>query len=100
LPGNTESSEEYRADRSRERQINGEDISNCFPGIGGRKKEISSDSFLYYGACDMLIDGKRLEGVGVEPDIEVPFDIRFAAGRDIQLQRAEDEIVRLIEAMS
>jgi carboxyl-terminal processing protease len=52
------------------------------------------------GACDMLIDGKRLEGVGVEPDIEVPFDIRFAAGRDIQLQRAEDEIVRLIEAMS
>jgi carboxyl-terminal processing protease len=48
----------------------------------------------------MLIDGKRLEGVGVEPDIEVPFDIRYAAGRDIQLQRAEDEIVRLIEAMS
>jgi carboxyl-terminal processing protease len=68
--------------------------------IGGRKKDISSDSFLYYGACDMLIDGKRLEGVGVEPDIEVPFDIRFAAGKDIQLQRAKNEIVRLIEASS
>jgi carboxyl-terminal processing protease len=68
--------------------------------VGGRKKEISSDSFLYYGACDMLIDGMRLEGVGVEPDIEVPFDIRFAAGKDIQLQRAKDEIVRLIEAPS
>ena len=65
---------------------------------GGRKKEISSDSFLYYGACNMLIDGKRLEGVGVEPDIEVPFDIRFAAGKDIQLERAKDEIVQLIEA--
>ncbi len=46
----------------------------------------------------MLIDGKRLEGVGVEPDIVVPFDIRFAAGKDIQLERAKDEIVRLIEA--
>lgn len=68
--------------------------------MGGRKKDISSDSFLYYGACDMLIDGKRLEGVGVEPDIEVPFDIRFAAGKDIQLQQAKDEIVRLIEASS
>ena len=65
---------------------------------GGRKKEISSDSFLYFGACGMLIDGKRLEGVGVEPDVEVPFDIRFAAGKDIQLERARDEIVKLIEA--
>jgi carboxyl-terminal processing protease len=68
--------------------------------VGGRKKEISSDSFLFYGACDMLIDGKRLEGVGVEPDIEVAFDIRFAAGEDIQLQRAKEEMVRLIEAPS
>jgi len=67
---------------------------------GGKKKEISSDSILYYGAADMLIDGKRLEGVGVEPDIEVPFDIRFAAGKDIQLKRAKDEMVRLIEASS
>ena len=48
----------------------------------------------------MLIDGKLLEGVGVEPDIEVPFDIRFAAGKDIQLERAKKEIVRLIEASS
>jgi len=67
---------------------------------GGRKRDISSDSFLYYGAFKMLIDGKRLEGVGVEPDIEVPFDIRFAAGKDIQLKRAKDEMVRLIEASS
>ena len=46
----------------------------------------------------IVIDGMRLEGVGVEPDIEVPFDIRFAAGKDIQLERAKDEIVRLIES--
>ncbi|MHC4703429.1 MAG: S41 family peptidase [Planctomycetota bacterium] len=65
---------------------------------GGRKKDISSDSFLYYGASNMLIDGKCLEGVGVEPDVVVPFDMRFAAGKDIQLQRAKDEIVKLIEA--
>ena len=63
-----------------------------------KKKDISSDSFLYYGAFKMIIDGKNLEGVGVEPDIEVPFDIRFAAGKDIQLERAKDEMVKLIEA--
>ena len=43
-----------------------------------------------------VIDGKRLEGKGVEPDIHVPFHIRFAAGNDIQLERAKDEMVKLI----
>ena len=65
---------------------------------GGNKRQISSDSFLYYAGFKMIIDGKNLEGVGVEPDIKVPFDIRFAAGKDIQLERAKDEMVKLIEA--
>jgi len=65
---------------------------------GGKKKRISKDSILYYGVCMIVVDGKRLEGVGVEPDIEVPFDIRFAGGKDIQLERAKDEMVRLIES--
>jgi len=64
----------------------------------GRWKRISKDSMLYYGVMTMFIDGKNLEGVGIEPDIEVPFDIRFAGGEDIQLKRAKDEMVRLIEA--
>ena len=45
-----------------------------------------------------VVDGKRLEGIGVEPDIEVPFDIRFAGGRDVQLEQAKDEMVKLIGA--
>jgi len=65
---------------------------------GGKKKRISRDSILYYCVCMIVIDGRRLEGVGVEPDIEVPFDIRFAGGKDIQLERAKDEVVRLIES--
>ena len=64
---------------------------------GGNRKRISRNSFLYYSACMKVIDGKRLEGVGVEPDVKVPFDIRFAAGKDIQLERAKDEMVKLIE---
>ena len=64
---------------------------------GGNIKQISRDSFLYYGACMKLVDGRRLEGVGVEPDIEVPFDLPFARGRDVQLERAKDEVVKLIQ---
>ena len=65
---------------------------------GGRWKRISPDSMLYYCASKLIIDGRVLEGVGVEPDIVVPFDIRFAQGRDVQLERAKDEIVRRIES--
>ena len=64
---------------------------------GGSYKRISEESMLLYGASMLIVDGRRLEGVGVEPDIHVPFDIRFAAGKDIQLERAKDEMVRLIE---
>jgi carboxyl-terminal processing protease len=73
----------------------GEQTAGCVSV--GRWKRISRDSMLYYAAYKMLIDEKSLESVGVEPDIVVPFDIRFAGGRDIQLERAKDEIVRQIE---
>ena len=65
---------------------------------GGGLERISEDSLLLYCKWMKVVDGKCLEGVGVEPDIEVPFDIRFAAGKDIQLEWAKDEMVKLIEA--
>jgi carboxyl-terminal processing protease len=65
---------------------------------GGRKKRICRDSLLYYGAARINFDGKSLEGVGVEPDIIVPFHVRFAAGRDPQLKRAKEQIIELIES--
>ena len=43
---------------------------------------ISKDSILCYGVRMIFVDGKCLECVGVEPDIVVPFDVRFAVGRD------------------
>lgn len=65
---------------------------------GGSYKRICEESMLLYCAAMVVVDGRRLEGVGVDPDIEVPFDIRFAEGRDVQLERAKDEMVRLIES--
>ncbi|MEM9304970.1 MAG: S41 family peptidase [Pseudomonadota bacterium] len=56
--------------------------------VAGRISALSDGSLLYVASADVAVDGKRLEGVGVAPDIEVPFDPAFAAGRDIQLDRA------------
>ena len=49
---------------------------------------IGDDGLLLLAVEDVLVDGQRLEGVGVEPTIEVAFDSRYAAGADPQLDRA------------
>jgi carboxyl-terminal processing protease len=49
---------------------------------------IGDGGLLLLAVDDVLVDGERLEGVGVTPTIEVAFDPRYAAGRDPQLERA------------
>lgn len=49
---------------------------------------MSNGNLLLLAVADVLVDGQRLEGVGVAPTIEVPFDPAYAAGKDPQLDRA------------
>ncbi len=59
---------------------------------------MGENAALYLAVLDGRVDGERLEGVGVAPDIEVPFDVRYANGRDPQLDRAIEVIAaRLTE---
>jgi C-terminal processing protease CtpA/Prc len=55
---------------------------------------IGDDGLLLLAVEDVLVDGQRLEGVGVTPTIEVPFDWRYAAGRDPQFDRAVQVLAR------
>ena len=55
---------------------------------------IGDDGLLLLAVEDVLVDGQRLEGIGVEPTIEVPFDSRYAAGGDPQLDRAVQVLAR------
>jgi carboxyl-terminal processing protease len=45
---------------------------------------------VYVAVSDVRVDGMRLEGVGVRPDVEVGFDRRWAGGVDPQIERAVD----------
>ncbi len=56
--------------------------------LAGRGFLLSDGSFLMVAVNDVAVDGERLEGKGVAPTIEVPFDIPYAAGRDPQLEKA------------
>ena len=59
---------------------------------------LPDDSLLIVAVADVYVDGVRLEDVGVAPDVTVPFDVRYAAGRDPQREAALDEMVRSLAA--
>jgi carboxyl-terminal processing protease len=53
---------------------------------------LDDGAVLYLAVGSLTVDGERLEGRGVTPDREVPFDVRYAAGRDPQLEAAIDAL--------
>ena len=58
--------------------------------VAGQPFLLSDGSLLYLAVRDVVVDGIRLEGVGVDPDYDVPFDLRYTAGHDPQLEKALD----------
>jgi len=60
--------------------------------VAGRGFMLPDDSLLVLAVADVTVDGGRLEGMGVEPDVTVPFDIRYANGRDPQFDAAVERL--------
>lgn len=56
--------------------------------VGARLFPLSNGDLLYLAVRSARIDGVKLEGVGVAPDINIPMDIRYCRGSDVQLDRA------------
>jgi len=64
--------------------------------LGGGAFLMADGSLLYLAVNDVLVDGQRLEGVGIAPDVEVPFRRPYSGGVDPQLERALDELAALV----
>jgi len=64
--------------------------------VAGRAFRLRDNSLLEVAVLDVHVDGRRLEGAGVAPDVEVPFDLRYAAGADPQLDRAVTEMSAIL----
>jgi carboxyl-terminal processing protease len=56
--------------------------------LGGRAFLLADGTLLYLAVSDVRIDGTRLEGVGVTPDVLVPWERVRSPGDDRQQQRA------------
>ena len=70
-------------------------IGERTPGetLGGRLFPLSNNDMLFLAVQSSYIDGVNLEGVGVAPDIEVPFDVRYCSGHDVQLEKAVEYLI-------
>ena len=56
--------------------------------VAGQILPLSDGSLLFLAVQDILVDGERLEGVGVRPEVEVPAALPLAEGKDPQLEAA------------
>ena len=70
-------------------------VGVCTAGavVAGRPFLIRPGLLLYLAVMDAQVDGERLEGRGVQPDVTVPFDIRYANGADPQLDAAIERLL-------
>lgn len=64
--------------------------------VPGKPFVLKDGSLLFLAVGDGLIDGKRLEGHGVIPDVEVPFALEYSEGKDPQRERAVEIISRAV----
>src|SRR5713226_3487232 len=89
--GGTRSGKEtiaYGAKKHRMARLVGERTAGAY--LAGGPFCLSDGSLLVLAMSEGRVDGERLEGRGVAPDIEVPFDFRYTAGKDPQLERARE----------
>jgi carboxyl-terminal processing protease len=68
--------------------------------LAGRGFLLEDNSLLVLAIRDVLVDGQRLEGPGVTPDIEVARDIRYSGGADPVLERGLKEIAGILTKRS
>ena len=87
----------YQLKKTRRAVIVGTPTAGAFLGAG--KVDIGPDGMLELAIVGLRIDGKRLEGAGVTPDIEVPIAHAYT-DRDTQLLRGEQILTDQLQRKS
>jgi carboxyl-terminal processing protease len=65
--------------------------------LAGQPFLLADGSLLFLAVQDIRVDGEKLEGVGVSPDVPLAADLPYAAGEDPQLEKALDVAVDLLK---
>jgi carboxyl-terminal processing protease len=66
--------------------------------VGGSAFVMDDASLLYLAVVDVLVNDKyRLEGMGITPDVNVPFSLEYAQGADPQKEKAIEVAIASLE---
>jgi carboxyl-terminal processing protease len=83
----------YQLKKTKRATIVGTTTAGAFLGAG--KVDIGPDGMLELAIVGLRVDGKRLEGPGVSPDVEVPIAHAYT-DKDTQLLRGEEILIEKI----
>ncbi|VEP13702.1 Peptidase S41 [Hyella patelloides LEGE 07179] len=61
--------------------------------VAGRPYIMPDGSLLYLAVADVYVDGERLEGQGIVPDVRVSLPIPYAQGIDLQKEQAVETVL-------
>ena len=99
INGGTRSAKEYftlQFKKSKRASVIGATTTGAFLGAGGFP--ITQDGYLELPVVGLKLDGKRIEGVGVPPDISVPASHSYTP-QDAQRLRAEQVLLDATHAL-
>lgn len=63
--------------------------------LAGSLFVLSDKDLLFLAVADSRVDGERLEGRGVAPDVYIPWDVRYMQGRDPRIAKARELVARM-----
>ena len=64
--------------------------------VAGRPYIMPDGSLLYLAVANVFVDGERLEGQGIVPDVRVPVSLPYAQGVDPQKEQAIETVFKAI----
>lgn len=65
--------------------------------LGGSLFSLSNGDRLYLAVMDVSVDGERLEGRGVVPDVWIPWDLKAQHGKDLRILRAMEILAKRLD---
>ncbi|MGF1542616.1 MAG: S41 family peptidase [Pleurocapsa sp.] len=64
--------------------------------VAGRPYIMPDGSLLYLAVADVLVDGERLEGQGIVPDVQISVPFPYTEGIDVQKEQAIETVSHAI----
>lgn len=86
----------YQFQKSHRALLIGTTTQGAFSAGEGIFNDIDKPYFLYLATAEYHLDGKKIEGVGINPDISIKYDLSNSSSRDPQLDLALKKISELV----